>query len=75
MTWEQKKQQSIAVLDKYKDEIEDEKYIGIKSIIGSNAIEDIFATEEDILNMVDIATGKKTADQIVKEYKKMWGVE
>ena len=76
MTWEQKKAQSIAYLDKYKDEISQEAYDRILYVIGTYAIEDMFMTEEDIKDMIRIEKGEITTDALIEEikerYQKKW---
>jgi len=74
MTWEQKKAQSIAILDTYKDEISSEAYDRILYVIGTQAIEDIFPDERDIKDMIRVEKGEITTDELIKEYKKEWGV-
>lgn len=78
MTWEQKKAQSIAILDKYKDEISLEAYDRILYVIGTQAIEDIFPDERDIKDLIRIAKGEITTEAMVQEtikrYQKEWGV-
>ena len=74
MTWEMKKAQSIAILDRYKNEISQEAYDRILWVIGTQAIEDIFPNEEDIENLIRIEKGEITADALVETYKKKWGV-
>ena len=34
----------------------------------------MFANERDIIDMIKIAKNEKTADEIIAEYKKEWGV-
>ena len=51
MTWEMKKAQSIAILDKYKDQISQEAYDWILWVIGNQAIEDIFPDEQGVKDL------------------------
>ena len=78
MTWEQKKAQSIAILDKYKDEITQEAYERILYVIGTQAIEDMFMDERSVKNLIRIENGEITTDKLVEEikqrYKKKWEV-
>ncbi len=78
MTWEQKKAQSIAILDTYKDEISSEAYDRLLYVIGTQAIEDIFPDERDIKDMIRVEKGEITTDKLVEEikqrYQKEWGV-
>ena len=62
------------VLDKYKDELTKEQYEQNKSIICGFAIENMFANEEDIINLIKVDKQEKTPDEIIAEYKKEWGV-
>jgi len=76
MTWEQKKAQSIAYLDKYKDEISQEAYDRILWVIGTQAQEDMFADEQDIKDLIRVEKGEITTDDMVEEikqrYQKKW---
>ncbi len=74
MTWEQKREESYGYLDKYKNELSKESFERIKQTIGSQAIEDMFSTLESVENMVKMEKGEATADEIIWEYKKEWGV-
>jgi hypothetical protein len=74
MTWEQKKAQSIAILNKYKEQISQESYECILYVIGTQAIEDMFADEKDIKNLIRVENGEITTDELVQEYKREWGV-
>jgi len=74
MTWEMKKAQSIAILDRYKDKISQEAYERILWVIDTQAIEDIFPDERDIEDMFRIEKGEIDADALVAAYKREWGV-
>ena len=74
MTWEQKKAQSIALLNKYKNEISKEAYERILYVIGTQAIEDMFVNEESIKNLIRVEKRELTTEELVEEYKKKWGV-
>ena len=78
MTWEQKKAQSIAYLDKYKDQISQEAYDRILWVIGNQALEDMFADEQNIKDLIRVENGEITTDELVEEIKqrhqKKWGV-
>ena len=66
--------ESLAILDKYKDDLTKKQYEAIRSTICGHAIENMFANERDIIDMIKIAKNEKTADEIIAEYKKEWGV-
>lgn len=76
MTWEQKKAQSIAILDKHKDEISQESYDRILYVIGTQAIEDMFMTEQSVKNLIRVENKEITTDELIEEikqrYKKKW---
>jgi hypothetical protein len=72
MTWEQKKAQSIAYLDKYKDEISQEAYDRILWVIGNQALEDMFMDEQGVKNLIRVEKGEITGDELINEYKKKW---
>ena len=74
MTWHEKKAQSIAYLDKYKEQISQEAYDRILWVIGNQAIEDIFPDEQDIKDLIRVENREITTDELVEEYKRKWGV-
>jgi len=78
MTWEMKKAQSIAILDKYKDQISQEAYDRILWVIGNQAIEDMFMDEQGVKDLIRVENGEITTDEMVEEikqrYQKKWGV-
>ncbi len=57
MTWSEKKAQSIAYLDKYKDQISQEAYDRILWVIGNQALEDMFMDEQSIKNLIRVENG------------------
>ena len=67
-------EESLAILKKYKDDLTKEQYEAIRSNIGNFAIEDMFLNEQDIIDNVKIKKGEATANEIITEYKKEWGV-
>ncbi len=69
-----KKAKSIAILNRYKDEIPKELYEQILWVIGNQAIEDMFLDEEDIKALIAQGRGKVKADEQVSRFKKKWGV-
>jgi len=74
MTWEAKKQQSIDILDKYKDRLSQSTYERILYVIGTQAIEDMFMDEESICNLIMIEQGQISSSELIHNYKKKWGV-
>jgi len=74
MTWHEKKAQSIAILDKYKDEISQEAYERILYVIGTQAMEDMFVDEESIKNLIRVEKGETSIEEIIQDYKYIWGV-
>ena len=68
-----KKAKSVAILNKYKDEISKELYEQILWVIGNQAIEDMFLDEDDIKALIALGRGDITADKLISEYKKKWG--
>ncbi|RAX56388.1 hypothetical protein CCZ01_09670 [Helicobacter monodelphidis] len=67
-------EESLAILDKYKDRLNEEQYNRIKSNICGHAIEDMYANEGDVIDLVRIEREEATAEEIVVEYKKEWGL-
>jgi hypothetical protein len=74
MTWEAKKQKSIAILDKYRDRVSKSAYDRILYVIGTQAIEDMFMSEESIHNLIMIEKGQISSSELILNYKKKWGV-
>lgn len=66
-------EKSLAILEKYKDELSAEQYEQNRSIICNHAVEGMFAKEQDIIDLIKVGKGK-TPDEIINEYKKEWGV-
>ena len=62
--------ESLAILDKYKDDLTKEQYEVIRSNIGSFAIEGMFLNQRNIIDNIKILKGEMTADEIIAEYKK-----
>ena len=67
-------EKSLAILEKYKDELSVEQYEQNRSINCNHAIEGMFANEQDIIDLIKVDKGEKTPDEIINEYKKEWGV-
>ena len=66
--------ESLAILDKYKDDLTEEQFNNIKSVISSFAIESMYLNEKNILDGIKIEKGEATADEIITQYKKEWGI-
>ncbi|MFW3399577.1 hypothetical protein [Aliarcobacter butzleri] len=66
--------ESLAILDKYKDDLTDEQFNNIKSVISSFAIESMYLNEKNILDGIKIEKGEVTADELITQYKKEWGI-
>ena len=75
MVWEHKKARSVGYLNKYKDEISQEAYNSILYVIGTQALEDIFVTEESVKNMIRLENGEIATDELIKEIKAKWKKE
>ena len=69
-----KKAKSIAILNRYKDEISKELYEQILWVIGNQAIEDMYLNKEDIEALIRQGRGEVTADELVSEFKQKWSV-
>ncbi|EAK7633447.1 hypothetical protein E7O66_09325 [Campylobacter coli] len=68
-------EESLAILKKYKDDVNKEDYEGIKSVISNHAIENIYMNELDIIAMIKQSALKLSADEIIAEYKEKGFVE
>lgn len=66
--------ESLAILDKYKDDLTDEQFNNIKSVISSFAIESMYLNEKDILDGIKIQKGEATADELIANQKRNWGI-
>lgn len=69
MTWEQKRKACFDYLDKFKDRLTAVQYKSIKQTIGTLAIEDMFVSQSKIDRLIEIATGKITADESIAQLK------
>lgn len=52
-------EKSLAILEKYKDELSVEQYEQNASIICNHAIEGMFANEQDIIDLIMVDKGEK----------------
>ncbi|MEV9547049.1 hypothetical protein [Aliarcobacter butzleri] len=66
--------ESLAILDKYKSDLTDEQFNNIKSVISSFAIESMYLNEKDILDGIKIQKGEATADELIANQKRNWGI-
>ncbi|MEM5570046.1 hypothetical protein [Aliarcobacter butzleri] len=66
--------ESLAILDKYKDDLTEEQFNNIKSVISSFAIENMYLNEKDILDGIKIQKGEATADELIANQKRNWGI-
>ncbi|MCG3701619.1 hypothetical protein L5F41_05875 [Aliarcobacter butzleri] len=66
--------ESLAILDKYKDNLTEEQFNNIKSVISSFAIESMYLNEKDILDGIKIQKGEATADELIANQKRNWGI-
>jgi len=69
MTWEQQRKSCFDYLDKFKDKLTALQYKSIKQTIGTLAIENMFVSPSKIDRLIEIATGKITADASIAETK------
>jgi hypothetical protein len=69
MTWEQKRKSCFDYLDRFQNTLTSFQYKSIKQTIGTLAIEDMFVSQEKIDRLIEIATGKITAEQSIEETK------
>ena len=66
--------ESLAILDKYKDDLTEEQFNNIKSVISSFAIESMYLNEKDILDGIKIQKGEATADELIINQKRTWSI-
>jgi len=66
--------ESLAILDKYKDDLTEEQFNNIKSVISSFAIESMYLNEKDKLDGIKIQKGEATADELIANQKRNWGI-
>ncbi|MCZ6164257.1 hypothetical protein [Campylobacter ureolyticus] len=62
-------EESLAILKKYKNEINKDNYDSIVSVISGHAIESIYANERDIVLLVDMAKNNLSTDEAIKRAK------
>jgi hypothetical protein len=68
MGWEEKKAHSLALLERYRGEIDEAAYRRICKNIGTHAIEGIFLDRQDIEELVDIETGAREVNALIARY-------
>jgi len=69
MTWEQKRKSCFDYLDKFQNILTPFQYKSIKQTIGTLAIEDMFVSQPKIDRLIEIATGKISADESIAQLK------
>lgn len=62
-------EESVAILNKYKDKLTKEQYDSIKSNIGTHSIEDIYLNERDIKMLVDMCVNKLSFSEALQRTK------
>ncbi len=67
-------QECIAVLDEYRDKLDDKQYEIVASSIGNHAIDEMYCDRDDIDRMVRAVRGEITEEQAMAELKEMWGI-
>ena len=72
MTWEQKKKRSIGYLNKYRSEISQEGYDSILYVIGTQALEDIFVTANELIEEIKEQFTKEDKKWYQKIYTRLW---
>ena len=68
-------EESLAILDKYKEQLTQKQFMAIKSNIHNFAHENMYLNEEDIIGNIKIIKGEATSDELIAELKKEWGVQ
>jgi hypothetical protein len=66
------REESLAILAKYKDKISDEIYAKIEKDVWGFAIEDMFLDEEDIQRSIAYLQGDKTHEELHAEILEGW---
>ncbi len=59
-------EESVAILDKYKNQLTKEQYDSIKSNIGTHSIEDIYLNERDIKMLVDMCVHHLSSEEAIQ---------
>lgn len=62
-------EESLAILDKYKEQLAQEQYERIKSTISGHAIENLYANERDVIALVEMEVKNLSGDEIIQELK------
>ena len=68
-------EESIAILNKYKNQLTKEQYDSIKSNIGTHSIEDIYLNERDIKMLVDMCVHHLSSEEAIqraRERGELW---
>lgn len=69
MSWEQRKQELFDYLKQHEDMLTPTAYDGVKQTIATLALEEIFVSRSKIDRLVEIALGKISVSDSVKETK------
>ncbi|KHG34112.1 hypothetical protein [Sulfurospirillum sp. MES] len=59
-------EESIAILNKYKNQLTKEQYENTKSVIGNHAIESIYLNERDIKILVDMDVHHLSSEEAIQ---------
>ncbi|WP_060825139.1 hypothetical protein [Sulfurospirillum cavolei] len=59
-------EESVAILNKYKNQLTKEQYDSIKSNIGTHSIEDIYLNERDIKMLVDMCVHHLSSEEAIQ---------
>ena len=62
-------EESLAILDKHKEQLTQEQYERIKSTISGHAIENLYANERDVIALVEMEVKNLSGDEIIQELK------
>ena len=62
-------EESLAILDKYKEQLTQEQYERIKSTISGHAIENLYANERDVIALVEMEVKNLSGDETIQELK------
>lgn len=68
------KEESLSILNQYRNEISQKHFNILKNTIGSFAIEDIFLTKEDIEESIKVYRGETTHEENINRHLREWGV-
>jgi len=55
------------MLEQYRSQLDSTQYEDIKSVVANQVLEGLYPSEKNLQDLVDVATGKKTNQEVLQE--------